>query len=474
LFIICFNRTHYDEKEVAPMAPFRAVSLFSNCGAGDLGYFQAGFCFDVMAELDSRRLEVAILNHPKAIGIPGDLTETWTNVLSTFRKLENEEPLALLAACPPCQGMSTANGERGFADDPDAGMKDARNLLVVVIANVARELRPEFIIVENVPAFLSRLVREPNTDRPVTAASLLVSLLGDEYVAFPIMLDLSEYGVPQIRKRVFITLVRKDLRLLTKMAEAKVIPYPAPTHSVNGGRNKPVSLREALKEFGLPSLDAKSEETAVAADVSWLHAVPVWKDRRYSMVAAIPTGTGASAWDNNECPTCGETTKNKDAATCEACGETLLRPVVEGPDGKLRLVNGFRSSSYRRMRPDRPAATITTASGHIGSAFTIHPFENRLLSTLECAYLQTFPKDFNWGDALEKWGHTNVREMIGEAVPPLFTRLHGECLRRLLEGGTPEGLLSQFDKRYLAAKSKLEQSSPAPKLVQSQLPGFQK
>ena len=34
-----------------------AVSLFSNCGAGDVGYRQSGFQFDMMAELDPRRLE---------------------------------------------------------------------------------------------------------------------------------------------------------------------------------------------------------------------------------------------------------------------------------------------------------------------------------------------------------------------------------------------------------------------------------
>lgn len=34
------------------MSKLRAVSLFSNCGAGDVGYRDAGFRFDVMAELD--------------------------------------------------------------------------------------------------------------------------------------------------------------------------------------------------------------------------------------------------------------------------------------------------------------------------------------------------------------------------------------------------------------------------------------
>lgn len=454
------------------MSSLHAVSLFSNCGAGDLGYSQAGFSFDVMAEIDARRLEVALLNHPGAVDVSGDLGDTWTKVVEEYRNKAGNEPPSLLAACPPCQGMSTANSERGKESDADVGTRDPRNLLVVVIANVARELSPELIVVENVPAFLTRNVRHPETGEPITAASLLVSLLGTNYVPFPVLIDLSEYGVPQTRKRVFITFVRKDLRALSFLIEGKVVPFPLPTHlSSQSTKSEPITLRAALEEFRLPSLDASSEDTASAPQTSNLHSVPIWKDRRYSMVAAIPPNTGSSAWDNDKCPKCGTTSKNKDDASCQDCGEPLLRPIVLESDGEYRLIHGFRSSSYRRMHPDRPAATITTASGHVGSAFTIHPFENRLFSALECAYLQTFPEDFNWGEALEKWGHTNVREMIGEAVPPRFTRLHGECLRRLLERNTVDGLLSQADQRHLNALDKLN-SSTEYKLVQSQIPGF--
>src|SRR5437588_696600 len=105
--------------------------------------------------------------------------------------------------------------------------------------------------------------------------------------------------------------------------------------------------------------------------------------------------------------------------------------------------------------PDQPAATITTASGHLGSHRTIHPSENRVLSPQECANLQTFPPNFDWGDALEKWGHTNIRIMIGEAVPPLFTKQHGHVLRKLLSGKRPRRLLAQSDRRCKTACKKL-------------------
>ena len=181
-----------------------AVSLFTNCGAGDVGFARAGFGFEVLAEIDRHRLAVAALNLPGASLIPGDLRETWPDVVAAYRDRRDQEPLALLAACPPCQGLSTANARRGMGQDADSGSQDARNLLVVPIAEVAIALAPRIIVVENVRAFLTRKVRHPHTQEAVSAAVLLISLLKEEYVAFPLVSDLADYGVPQTRVRSFI------------------------------------------------------------------------------------------------------------------------------------------------------------------------------------------------------------------------------------------------------------------------------
>lgn len=410
-----------------------SVSLFSNCGAGDVGYAEAGFHFDVMAELDPRRLEVCLLNHPNAIGIPGDLRKTWRKVVEAYRSKVGARRPSLLAGCPPCQGLSSARSDRGIETDPDAGMKDDRNLLVTVIAKVALELRPRIIVVENVQAFLTRQVRDPRTGAAVTAAKLLIEHLAGHYQVFPFLADLCHFGVPQTRKRTFLTFIHRRERCLSLLTKARKSPYPIPTHSSESGR-RPITVKKALLKMRLPSLDAISPELASSGVGGGLHFVPVWRDRRYAIVAAIPPHSGRSAWENDRCEKCGRVKVTPNDAECPRCGRALLRPVIAKPKAGFRLVTGFRSSTYSRMHSDRPAATITTASGHIGSNHTIHPFENRLLSALECALLQTLPIDFKWGKALKKWGHTNIREMIGEAVPPLFTQTHGRVLRALLEG----------------------------------------
>lgn len=432
---------------------YKAVSLFSNCGAGDLGYREAGFQFEVMAELDPRRLEVCLLNHPDAEGVPGDLRETWTEVVKKYRKRVGETPPAFLSACPPCQGMSSARSGRGKGYDADAGSKDERNLLVEVIALVAKELKPIVTAVENVPAFLTKKVRHPDTNQPISAASLLISRLSEDYEVFPIITDLCDFGVPQSRRRSFLTFVKKGVLGLNKFLESQRIPYPRPDFAPEYEGTARISITAALSKMNLPSLDAKSKETAKSPNP--LHFVPVWEERRYAMVAAIPPNSGKTAWENNKCFECGEVEVGDDAVFCPLCASPLLRPIVKDPKVGYRLVKGFKTSSYKRMHPEKPSSTITTASGHVGSDGTIHPYENRVLSALECAYLQTFPDDFNWGDALKKWGHTNVREMIGEAIPPLFTELHGRILMGLLTGQWTAASMSNKDARFVSAKRKL-------------------
>ena len=443
----CWPRTGGDA-----VASLESVSLFSNCGAGDVGFARAGFRFRVLAEIDERRLDVALRNHLHASGIVGDLRETWPEVVASYREHCGSTQPDLLSACPPCQGMSSARGSRGHENDADAGSRDARNLLVEVIADVAKKVEPRIVVVENVPAFLSRLVIDPHTGEPISAAALLIRLLGDHYRAFPFVTDLADYGVPQRRVRAFLTFIRHDEPCLEFLERAALAPFPCASAYV--GSSEPRTLGEALTALGAKTLDARLPADA-RDDSNPMHAVPVWGDtRQYRMVAAIPPGSGGRAWQTSQCEQCGEVDVGPEDAVCPVCSAPLLRPVVQEKDGSYRLVKGFRNSSYSRMSPDDPAATITTASGHVGSDLTIHPFENRLLSPLECAYLQTFPDDFDWGEAQERWGPTFVRTIIGEAVPPRFTELHGRALMRLLDGQT-EGLAQQNDEGVQKADRRL-------------------
>lgn len=82
------------------------------------------------------------------------------------------------------------------------------------------------------------------------------------------------------------------------------------------------------------------------------------------------------------------------------------------------------------MRSNLPATTITTPTGHLGSDVNIHPWQNRLLSPRECALIQAIPETFSW-DAPDGGVPpvTELRKMIGEALPSWCGFLHGTALR---------------------------------------------
>ena len=177
------------------------------------------------------------------------------------------------------------------------------------------------------------------------------------------------------------------------------------------------------------ALDAETEDTAYGTPP--LHFVPTYGPDRYRQVSEIPAYSGRSAYENDTCPSCGLQEVDADLVVCPDCGEVMRnRPFVER-DGRPSLIKGFKSS-YRRMSSGRPAYTVTTNSSHIGSDFKIHPWENRVLSILECADLQTVPRFYDWTRAIEDRTLYLIRNLIGEAFPTYFTYLHGQLLAEML------------------------------------------
>lgn len=430
-----------------------AISLFSNCGAGDLGFKQAGFNFKILSEIEEKRIRVAKLNHPRAITVQGDLTSTWQDVISIYNENFGNEPLRLLTACPPCQGFSSARGLRGNKSDAKSGMFDERNLLMTVIPKVALSLNPSIIIIENVPAFLSRKLINPVDGSDISGAKFLEESLQEYYVMFPILSDLADFGIPQTRKRsVIVFISRNEIDILNHLENIRSIPFPIPSHVC--GKSNPISVKEAFIKKEIPSLSCTDETKISRHDFHPLHEVRVLDDLYINIIESIPPDSGRSAWENNLCKNCNHL-NDKQSVYCEICTSLLPKPVVL-KDSEYRLVSGFETS-YKRMDSTKPASTVLTASGSISSHNTIHPYENRMLSPYECQLLQTFPDDFKWGDTKEKYSINQIRKMIGEAVPPKFTRLHGRVLYSLLSGNLRGRMMKVDDIRTIKARNSIEE-----------------
>ena len=417
-----------------PSAPshLTAVSLFSGGGLSDLGYEAAGFRFLVHVEAEKRRAEVGADNFPDSMWINANVQDSKDAIVQAYREASTQR-LDLLTATPPCQGMSSSNPSRGKRRTPQAQTLEAKNRLMLELIPVAKALNPRVIVAENVRQILTLDIEHAGGRKKV------VDLLREglpQYEMFSGVVNVADYGIPQVRKRALVVAVHEDEPCLKRLSGEQ--PWPRPSHAEEpmDGMQRWVSVRQWLTAMNYDSLDASCEAKAVGKHP--LHYVPAYGSDRYRQVSGILPYSGRSAYENDTCPSCNRGPIEAGLIRCPHCdGVMRNRPYAE-KDGQPYLIKGFHSS-YRRMSPDRPAYTITTNSSHVGSDFKIHPWENRVLSILECADLQTVPRFYDWKRAEDNRTRYLIRNLVGEALPPYFTYLHGQYLAALLGNkGTPE------------------------------------
>ena len=415
----------------APIERGTAVSLFSGAGLSDLGYEMAGFQFHVQVEADQRRAAIGADNFPGSTWLARDVRASHRKIAAAYHAATRRR-LDLLVATPPCQGMSSSNPSRGKRQTPRAKALEEKNRLMLEVIPLARLLKPKVIVAENVRQVLTLNVEYEG------AKGRVIDLLRDglpDYRVFPGVVNVADYGIPQIRRRALVVAVHREESWLEPTSSQDQLYLPPQTHAEQpaSGTQPWVSIREWLEFMDYEPLDAKSKDAARGAHP--LHSVPAYEPDRYQQVSEIPAYSGRSAYDNDKCPSCGQEQVDVGLIQCPACHGTMRnRPYVKR-NGEPSLIKGFHSS-YRRMSPERPASTVTTNSSHVGSDFKIHPWENRVLSILECADLQTVPRFYDWTRAREERTLYLIRNLVGEAFPTYFTYLHGRVLAELLSEST--------------------------------------
>ena len=404
-----------------------AVSLFSGAGLSDLGYEMAGFRLMVQVEIDQRRAAIGADNFPKSQWLTCDVRGMDREIAAAYFRSTSRR-LDLLVATPPCQGMSSSNPSRGKRQTPQAKALEEKNRLILEVIPLARSLRPRLIVVENVRQVLTLSVEY---DRGIDTVVDILRAQLQEYKVFSGVVNVADYGIPQIRRRALVVAVHKDEPWLERIHALGSFPWPCPTHAEipSTGMQPWVSVRQWLEAMKYEPLDARSKESARGQHP--LHFVPAYGPDRYRQISEISPYSARSAYENDICPSCEYEHVDRGRALCPSCGGVMRnRPYVER-NGQPSLIKGFHSS-YRRMNPSRPAYTITTNSSHVGSDFKVHPWENRVLSILECADLQTVPRFYDWTRGKDNRTLYLIRNLVGEAFPTYFTYLHGQVLGDLL------------------------------------------
>ena len=128
------------------------LSLFSSAGIGELGVKAAGMSILVSNELLQNRCELYSENYPGVDSICGDIWEKEDEIIEKWRKKTSENPF-LIYATPPCQGMSSIGAGKLLSEIKKGNRKpgDHRNRLIIPTLHIVNKLRPEWLLLENVP-----------------------------------------------------------------------------------------------------------------------------------------------------------------------------------------------------------------------------------------------------------------------------------------------------------------------------------
>ena len=264
---------------------------------------------------------------------------------------EDEETIKVLVGCAPCQPFSKLNKKTTTKDDLEPIEK---------FAQLIAEYRPDIVSMENVPG-LSNSNKYPVFDK------FLETLTNNGYQFTYEIVNLSEYGVPQRRRRLVL--------LASLHGKIKLIPK---TH-----KDHPITVRDTISNL----------EPIMHGEISSndpLHRSRKLSPKNYMRIRATPHNGGSiSSWDDH-----------------------LLLECHKRKSGKT-----FRGSVYGRMRWDEPGPTITTQCVGLGNGRFGHPEQDRAISLREAALLQTFPIDYKFTDPDQPFYTKHVAKFIGNAVP---------------------------------------------------------
>lgn len=341
----------------------KGISLFSGAGIGETYLAESGIDIVAANEIIPKRAELYRKIYSFDRMILGDIRDE--KIFNAV--MEQGKGAEFLIASPPCQGMSVAGKNR---NQVTMG-QDNRNYFIMSVVKAIEVIRPDFVLIENVPALLKIKLEYLETKR--TVLEILKNKFDNEYNIEADIVDTSDYGVPQTRLRAIIKMYKKDYSW----------KWPKKT-------DKKITVESAIGD--LPSLEAGE-----TSDIKW-HYARKHDARNIQWMQHTPTGH--SAFENE-----------------------VYFPQKE--DGTR--IKGYMSC-YRRIKWDEPAPTITIRNDCIGSQRNVHPgrlLENgiysdaRVLTPLELMILTSLPKNWNVPDDTPE---ILIRQCIGEAIPPLLIK----------------------------------------------------
>jgi DNA (cytosine-5)-methyltransferase 1 len=346
-----------------------AVDLFAGAGGLSEGLGQGGFKVSVANEINKHAAATYRYNHPNTAMVEKDIRELKAVEITDIAGDE----IFLVAGGPPCQGVSFAGRRR--ADDP-------RNLLFAEFVRMVGNLEPNFFIMENVVGLLS-------FGNGTILQKIETSFADMGYFVSKRILNSADFGVPQIRKRVFIFGSKKRKHDINSMP-------------VNKG--DPLNVEDAIGDL----------DFLKAGEFTTKYLKPAQTDYQTEM------RKNSIILYNHEAPTHKTKTLNRFSAMKQGqCAKDLPRGL------KTRKLVMFRLIS------SEPSRTIATLPDDY-----VHYRQNRTITVREMARLQSFRDSYAFLGPRSTGGSKRRTDcpqcsQVGNSVPPFVARAIAEWVRNL-------------------------------------------
>lgn len=367
---------------------YEAIDIFSGCGGVSCGLSLSGFKIKSAVEIEKRAVNTYLNYKPleKVKVLNDDICNLNGKQILNAARIKNDD-IYLFAGCPPCQNFSRQN-----PSNKKKSIEDRKKLLFEFL-RIIEEIKPPFILMENVPGIKSDFNK-------VILDEFLERLKRYYYVKENI-LNAADYGVPQVRKRFVLHAVRKDINKELQSI-GFVFDLPKVTHNKNGdkGFKKWKTVKEVIDD--LPKIKAGEEYK----DDGKIH--------------------------NHKCANLSKMNLKrikiirKNGGSRDGLPEDLILDCHKKKDKNGKAFSGH-GDVYGIMNPDKPAPTITGGCLCYSKGRYGHYNQDRAISIREAARLQTFPDDFMFDNSL-----TSSALQIGNAVPIDLVRASGAVFKEAI------------------------------------------
>lgn len=401
---------------------YTVIDLFAGAGGLSLGLYQAGWRGLFAIEKNTfafETLKYNLIDNKKHFDWPEWLPKTAhdiNEVLKNYSKqlLDLQGKVDLVAGGPPCQGFSMA-GQR---------MKDdVRNQLVFSYIKFIKLVQPKIILFENVKGFTYAFNKKSKKDSVEPYSQIVIKALeGLGYAVKSHVIDFSEYGVPQRRKR-FILVGFKD-NLCSPDIFEQLLKTNRNEFLKKKGINVTTTLREAISDLlrsngELPTPDRTGFNSGKYGKVELTNYEKLMRGD-YPETHDVPNSHSFA-----------HHTLEKTNCYVKLLAEYPLRG--RRIDGNAREGWGIRQRGITILDPNTVSPTITGQPDDY-----LHYAEPRIMTVRECARIQSFPdwyeikKKYTTGGQMRKMEVPRYSQ-VGNAIPPLFAEQAGNVLKQMLQ-----------------------------------------